>query len=576
MKYNPQHYLDCAELESLLHDFQKEFPDFVDLEEIGRTHEGRAIRLVTLTHKKTGPPLTKPGYWIDGNTHATELASAQACVHILHHLLSLKDTTPEYKRLLDEQVLYVVPRICPDGAELALKTPMAVRSTPFLWPHAELLPGLYPEDIDSDGQILTIRIPDPSGPWRVSEKDPRILRLRKPDEPNDPSVPTFKLVLEGKIHHGNTSSPISAKELPPRTPFGIDMNRQYPQEWAPEGKQFGAGPATLSQPESRAVFNAICQRPNIVGAVSFHTFSRVLIRPWTNHPDDTLPYSDLETWKTIGGRAEELTGYPAVSGFHGFKYHPRERLYGDFGDWAYAQRGIYAWTAEIWHLAQAAGIEIKNHIDWFFSATTEEDMIRIFEWCDKELPKDSYFQNWKPFEHPDFGPVEIGGWKTKFTWSNPPAHLLQSELDRMVKLVLFGMKINPRVELRETTLEKVSTAHADLPLTKVGVLIENTGFLPTYGSEQALTTGSTAKPRVSVRISGNLKIVSGKPDFETEHLLGRANLGIFKSPLISALMQLSPANHHQSRYEWILSGKGLLEMKFQFERAGTFTHKVEI
>ncbi|MBX9767185.1 MAG: hypothetical protein K2X47_07940, partial [Bdellovibrionales bacterium] len=397
--------------------------------------------------------------------------------------------------------------------------------------------------------------------------------LRKPDESNDPSIPTYKLVLEGKIHHGAGASTTSAQDLPPRTPFGLDMNRQYPQEWAPEGKQFGAGPATLSQPESRAVFDAICKRPNIVGAVSFHTFSRVLIRPWTNHPDESLPYADLETWKAIGVRAEEITGYPAVSGFHGFKYHPRERLYGDFGDWAYAQRGIYGWTAEIWHLAQAAGIEIKNHVDWFFSATSEEEMIRILNWCDKELPKDSYFQDWKPFQHPDFGPVELGGWKTKFTWSNPPAHMLPSELDRMVKLVLFGMKINPRLGVRETTIEKLSAPDA---ITKIGLQLENTGFLPTYGSEQALNSGITKKPRVSVKLSGNLKIISGKTDFETEHLMGRANLGVFKSPLISALMQMSPGNQHQSRHEWIVVGTGSFEAKFQFERAGTVTQKIEI
>ena len=36
------------------------------------------------------------------------------------------------------------------------------------------------------------------------------------------------------------------------------------------------------------------------------------------------------------------------------------------------------------------------------------------QWCDANLPAGSYFADWTPFEHPQLGSVEIGGWSYKF------------------------------------------------------------------------------------------------------------------------------------------------------------------
>ena len=41
------------------------------------------------------------------------------------------------------------------------------------------------------------------------------------------------------------------------------------------------------------------------------------------------------------------------------------------------------------------------------------------QWCDANLPAGSYFQEWTAFDHPQLGPVEIGGWKYKYVFQNP-------------------------------------------------------------------------------------------------------------------------------------------------------------
>jgi len=51
------------DLMGILRGFADENPDYVSLETIGKSHEGRAIPLVTLTHRATGPGTDKPAYW---------------------------------------------------------------------------------------------------------------------------------------------------------------------------------------------------------------------------------------------------------------------------------------------------------------------------------------------------------------------------------------------------------------------------------------------------------------------------------------------------------------------------------
>lgn len=563
LAYKPDQYLDHDQLEDFLKSCRKNYPDLFEMEEIGKTLEGRSIWLATLTNKKTGAAEKKPGYWIDGNIHASELASCQACVHTMFVLLDGYGTHKRNTQLLDNQVLYVVPRVCPDGAEMVLKTPFTLRSTSQPWPESKLLPGFYPDDVDGDGQILTMRIPDESGPWRVSKADPRIMVLRKPDEENNPEFPSYHLAIEGRMHGESGGRRVT------RNLFGIDMNRQFPEEWAPPGVQFGAGPYTLAQAESRAIFDAVCKRPNICGAISFHTFSRVFIRPWTNKPDEDLPYDDLLVWRDLGNRATELTEYPALSGYHGFKYHPKEKLHGGFSDWAYAQRGIFAWVAEIWHIAHAAGVEVKDPARWFMDEISEADNLKILKWCDQNLKAGQYFEEWRKYDHPQLGVVEIGGWKTKFTWSNPPQNLLAPELEKMTSFVLASMRANPSLVFKNPSVESFPGDANRRPMRKVSVVLENTGYLPTYGSEQALKTGMAKKPRVRVSLnSDDVQLFSGLQDFEIDHLLGRANIEGFKSPLLSHLLLMAPENKNQRKLEWIVQGSGAVTIEVECERAG--------
>jgi murein tripeptide amidase MpaA len=332
------------ELTRLLSDYAQARPDLVGLRSIGKSHEGRDIWLVTLTNQATGSDGDKPAFWVDGNIHAAELTASTACLYWLHWLLSRYGGEGEAARqatqLLDTRAVYIVPRLNPDGAELALADkPRHIRSSTRPYPFDEPpVDGLTVEDVDGDGRVLQMRVADPHGGWKKHPQQPRLL---VPRQPGDFGGEYFRVMPEGTLLNFDG---VSIKTNPNRE--GLDLNRNFPAYWRQEFEQAGAGPYPTSEPEVRAMVDFIVQHPNIGAAVSFHTHSGVILRPMGTQSDDDMTPEDLWVYKRLSDLGARLSGYPAISIFHDFKYHPKEIITGT-QDWVYEHLGALFWTVEL-------------------------------------------------------------------------------------------------------------------------------------------------------------------------------------------------------------------------------------
>jgi len=191
-------YYTYDTLTRILHDLVEAHPRLAQLESIGKSFEGRELWLVTLTNQATGPAIEKPAYWIDANTHAGEVTGSTVALYTIWSYLTSHGSDEKVTHVLDRSAIYVLPRLSVDGAEKYLTTPYYLRSSTRLHPYEDERDGLYPEDIDGDGQILDMRIKDPNGPWKCSEKDPRIMRRRDIDEEGGEY---YQLLSEGLIHN---------------------------------------------------------------------------------------------------------------------------------------------------------------------------------------------------------------------------------------------------------------------------------------------------------------------------------------------------------------------------------------
>jgi len=549
-------YFNNNDLAELIQAWAKQYPDLITVSQIGSSYEKRPIWLLILTNKHTGLDSDKPALWVDANIHATEISGTTTVLNFIQHLLDQYSLDPEITNLVDTCSFYFVPRINPDGAELAMSpTPKYIRSGVRPYPWLERDDGLYPEDMDGDGRILQMRIPDPNGDWKISSLDPRLLEKRHLDEQGGNY---YRLMPEGKIENFDG---FIIKSAPPLQ--GLDFNRNFPFEWRPESEQSGAGPFPTSEPEIKALLDFLIAHPNINLAITFHTYSRVILRPYSTKADDQMETDDLWVFKKIGEIGTKLTGYRCVSTFHEFKYHPKEVTTGAFDDWIFDHLGIFCYTIELWDLPTEAGIKDRDFIEWGRDHPHQDDL-RILNWIEEHSTEQGYV-DWYPYQHPQLGPVELGGWNSMYTWRNPPLAFIEKESSLHVPFLISLTKMLPHLQVYSCSAEKVAdqTYH-------IMIVIENSGFLPSYTSQQAKKRKVTKPVRVELFLSDGMKLLSGEQKQELGHLEGRSNKLAVSAHLANSITD------NREKVEWVIHAvpSSNVEIKITGTRAGSLTHSI--
>lgn len=544
------------ELTGLLKAFESEFPDLVRLEAIGRSYEGREIWLVTVTNWRTGEAADKPAFWCDGNIHATEVSASTAVLHILTTLTTKYGEDPKITHALDTRAFYLVPRVNPDGAEWALADkPKHIRSSTRPYPYDEEDPyGLERQDVDGDGRILQMRIKDPNGAWKISPEEPRLLVRREPDEFDGEF---YRLMPEGIFHNFD---PLTLRARTIKE--GLDLNRNFPSSWRPEGEQHGAGPYPTSEPEVRALVDAIVRRPNICGAITFHTFSGVHLRPPSTKPDEDIPAEDRWNYERFGEKGTELTGYPAICVHKDFRYHPQEVITGVFDDWMYEHRGVYAWTTEIWSPQRQAGIKDYKYIDWFREHPFEHDRM-LLQWSDEKLGGKGYV-DWYEFDHPQLGRVELGGWDSMYAFRNPPPDYLEAEVRTFVDWAVWQALASPRLEIR--AVERIQAGEG----TVIRFAVDNVGFLPTNVTEQAVRAKLCRGVVAEIEMGEGVSLVAGQIRQQGPQLAGRDRIAA------GGFGWMMQETDHRHVFEWTVRGKGTVRLTAYHERAGRVGTSVDI
>ena len=507
--FQPDRYFTYAALTNLLGAWESRFPNLISVAAIGTSREGRTIPLVTVTNTATGPHDAKPAYYIDSEIHAAEVTGSSVALGTINYLLSHAETDPTVSDLLDTTTLYVVPRIAVDAVERFLLSTDDVRSS-----FAGVTPtrnGLIPTDLNGDGLISMMRIKDSAGPWKISAIDSRVMIKRAPHEYGG----DYYLVLpEGTISDWD-GGPIALTKTAFNT--GIDFNRNFPHWWQPDWKQSGSGPYPLSEPEPRAVVDFIQSHPNIHGSLHHHTSIGAILRPSATYPDSQMPPLDLKAYRTIGGLVAEATGYPLISIFHENPISPGQPGYGISFDWMFDQAGIFALATELWSLNHTVGLPAATLQEQIFNRS-EADDVAILRYLDQHTDGRGFTQ-WKPFEHPQLGPIEIGGWERKFGLMNPPGPLLPAEIERLVPATLAAMGTSARLRIIETGSEQIEPN-----IWRVWINIANDGFLPTHGSDTWRNAGRAEPVRAEISLPAGCALLD--PDSATidlGHIPGRVS-----------------------------------------------------
>ena len=289
---------------------------------------------------------------------------------------------------------YVLPRMSPDGAETVLTKGRYVRSIPRDERPAKAHAYWRGEDVDGDGLALSMRVRDEGGEMVESAEIPGFMLPRGIDDP----PPYYKIYPEGVIENfdgRNIPSPYFLSDNQ-TTSTAISRTRGRPIRAGGRGRV----PAVARW--SRAPSSTSRRAPRDLLWLNLHTFGGVFIRPLGDKPDTKMDGEDLALYRQLGAWAEELTGYPMVSGAEEFLYEPDTPLHGDLTDYAYYQRGAVAYVVELWDLFKQAGLERKKRFVDNYTHLTREDMVKIAVW-DRDKNAGRSVRPWRKVRAPATG-----------------------------------------------------------------------------------------------------------------------------------------------------------------------------
>lgn len=514
---------------------------------IATSREGREVWLVEIGDPSGAPLDERPGVLVVGNVTADHLVGSALALETVRYLLE----DPSAEELRSEQVVYVVPRLDPDGAEAmfdAVQRDRRRNARPFDDDNDGRVDEDPPEDLDGDGMITLMRVPDPAGAFMVHPDDPRLMKRadRAAGERG-----AYTLHTEGVDSDGDGF-------LNEDGPGGVDLDRNW-QHAYPYWER-DAGPHMVSEPETRALMDFVVAHDNVGAVLAFgHSDNLVAgtddrggfadasvvqldafaAEPWEEifatgafeqpggggfrfgprrgadnvplrgaqpgrdndpqsgrRPAATVDEADLEYFDAVAEAYREITGIQQT-------LVTREPE-GAFFQLAYFQRGIPAFSTQGWGATEALE-----------GSTADE---RALAWADAQGVE--IFDAWTEHQHPELGTVEIGGFRP-YALTNPPADAL-AELGRQhgaFVVRLAGML--PRVRFVSAEAE----GHGGGVWT-VSAEVENTGYLPTT-LEHGIVSESVDPTLVRIEIDSDRILTGADKSSEIEKLEGSGSRASF-------------------------------------------------
>lgn len=536
-------YYTNEEMYQALEALNKAYPKLTKLESAGKSEEGRDIMVLTIHNPEKGAELEKPGVYVDGNIHGNEVQAGEVCLYYANMLLTKYGENERITKLVDKNVHYIVPVVNVDGRAafmLEANTPSTNRTIRI--PKDDDRDGLYDEDgnedLDGDGNICQMRIRDPFGMYRSDPEDPRLMIRVKPGEPGEWSL----LGYEGTDNDGDGRVNEDAEGY-------VDPNRNWGYRWYPRYVERGAGYYPFSGIGLKALAEWMMAKPNIIMVFAFHNMGGMWLRgPATQ--DESLDPKDVTLYDYLGENAEKMTP--------GYRYMPSWQLYptfGDFGEFTYNLLGAYSFIGELFMSSQETyRKDITKPVEDPNVAGRERLKFN------DHLGLGEMYKPWTAYKHPQYGEIEIGGW-VKMTSRLPQPFMLPELVHRNAAVVLFAAEQTPEIKMEVLEVKEIGRN-----LHRVRIRLSNAKAMPSMTAHAA---GKNLYTKDILRVSG-LKVVAG----------GRiSNLLLDKVTYKEnkpEVQFLTVPGFGKEDYEFLIEGKGTLQIEYTSRKAGTLKESVKL
>ncbi|MDG2022269.1 MAG: M14 family metallopeptidase [Phycisphaerales bacterium] len=471
-------YLDETSVSERLNGWATTHPEHVRLESYGTSREGRPLLVATIAGDLATAD-SKSSILVVAALDGMHPAGTEYAVRIGELLLS------EHAELLEETTVYILPRANPDGIAANHGGLNAGRRGVSRLVDADrdgAVDENGPQDLNGDGVISQMRWLDPPLSRPATHlPDPAEPRLMKTPDRSKGEEATHLLLVEGDDADGDGL-------VGEDGPGDVRLDRNFPHLWRAHSAD--SGPYQLSEPESLALAEFVLAHPRIVAAVVYGPNDSVVTTPATDKKDQTgrTPIGIDPGDKSLYAKISEAYGEHTSQ-----KRATNDDESGGLHSWLYAHRGIPTVATNGWGRPDPAVPEPAEpaeaveddqdapEVEGDDAAAekkeeppkpADEEAAGWLAWSD--LDRDGRgFIEWRTFEHPRFGTVEIGGMVPGFTM-NPPADRLD-EIGREQTAFLVALAaMQPEVTIEGPEVETLGGGTYRIRLAMV-----NSGGMPT-------------------------------------------------------------------------------------------------
>lgn len=481
-------YLSYDEIEVYTEKLCAAYPERIRKSSYGQSAEGRPLCLLTLTNFSTGNPEDRPAFLVFGNMHCHELAGPLAILYTVRKLLE------QGGEILDHTTFYAMPRVNPDGVEKILQQGGFIRSRLEKSSRPNVL---RQQDIDGNGIVLLMRKQCEDGDHMIDPSDP--LRLIK--RTADGKGPFFRCWYEGMIENWDGETMQFESEGMMR-----DWNRNWPVNW--NSSMISCGDFPCSELENWHLAKFLSAHKNLFGIINYHNGWGSILIPHGILPEDFRLYSELSD---LG---KQFTGYPAPPE-NGLRFKKSQLVgllgHGMFDDHAYQNLGLTVLTVELGTYEHSAGYSTEAILDRDFE-DQYDPLPRIVGYQNAHPERRLVYHPWKPFLHPQLGPVEIGGCDIP-RFAVPEKEELLKVCEGIWQFTYRWAQKQPRIVVTQQDNFEVSPG-----VNRVRVTLQNVGELSSSVTFRGRQLPGRPVPYAELELAPGVQCLSLKRHREIGHL----------------------------------------------------------
>ena len=264
-----QDYHPFAEVERQLQTWSKDHPEELRLLTIGKSAGGRPLYVARIAAPGGADPDSRPAIFVGANIAGYHNAGSEAALDLIQTLLAAPAGSPAAK-LLGSYTFYVAPALNPDAHDAIFDRLRARRGGNAMKVDHDVdgLEGEDPaDDLNGDGLITRMRIPDPAGGWLADATDPRVL-IKADSMEQRPGA--YRVVTEGRDDDGDGEYNEDGAD-------GVWPDKNFPHAFPYSTPE--AGPWSSYAPESKALMDFLLGRRNVALAVVYGPANNLLAAP---------------------------------------------------------------------------------------------------------------------------------------------------------------------------------------------------------------------------------------------------------------------------------------------------------